>query len=307
MNALDFFTKAYGVLHNYPHVPFWVLTPARRLVRGLANWYLPHYLARPRKRQGRIEEGLIVSLTSFPARIRDVWQVVECMLRQTVLPSEIILWLSKDQFPTEESIPQSLRSRVGDMFHIRMVDGDIRSHKKYHYVALENPDDHIFIVDDDIYYPTDIIERSLKAYRSHKRECVVANYGMRIVRDADGDVEPYIEWPTVTDAAEDSDIFFGSGGGTLLRPSVLYSDLTRIDIALQLTPLADDIWLNTMARLARMPVILLKNHLILPIHYHATPALCDVNNGAENMNDRQIAQIRNYIHEQGLPDVYKKD
>lgn len=246
---------------------------------------------------------IVVSLTSFPARINDVWQVVECMLRQTVLPSEIILWLSKDQFPTEESIPQSLRSRVGEIFHIRMVDRDIRSHKKYLYVAQENPDDLIFIVDDDIYYPTDIIERSLKAYRSHKGDCVVANYGMRIARDVKGDAKPYTQWPTVTDAADGSDIFFGSGGGTLLRPSALHHDLTRIDLAMQLTPLADDIWLNTMARLARVPVILLKNRLILPIRYHTTAALCDVNNG-QNMNDKQIAQIRKYLHEQGLPDVY---
>lgn len=72
---------------------------------------------------------IIVSLTSFPARINNVWLVVECMLRQTVHADKIILWLSKDQFPSDDCIPFSLKKRISDVFEIRMVSGDIRSHK----------------------------------------------------------------------------------------------------------------------------------------------------------------------------------
>ena len=46
MNALSLFTKLYGGLRNYG-MPFWVMTPLRRSVRCLANWYLPRYLAKP--------------------------------------------------------------------------------------------------------------------------------------------------------------------------------------------------------------------------------------------------------------------
>lgn len=84
------------------------------------------------------------------------------MLNQTLQPREIILWLSKEQFPTTDSLPESLKSREDDVFKIRMVDGDIRSHKKYYYVVKEYTDDLIFLIDDDIYYPTDIIERSVR-------------------------------------------------------------------------------------------------------------------------------------------------
>ena len=39
---------------------------------------------------------LIVSLTSFPARIKTVHQTINTLLRQTVKPDHIILWLSED-------------------------------------------------------------------------------------------------------------------------------------------------------------------------------------------------------------------
>lgn len=60
MNALDLFTKTYGKLQNYG-MPFWVMTPFRRTVRGLSNFVLPKYLSRPYKQKARVENGLIVS------------------------------------------------------------------------------------------------------------------------------------------------------------------------------------------------------------------------------------------------------
>ena len=157
MDALNILTRLYARLHNYPGVPYWVMTPFRKAVRNVASRILPRYLSKPHDQNYKREDSVIVSFTSFPARINEVWQVVSCMLRQTLQPREIILWLSKDQFPTTESIPDSLRKLEGDRFTIRMVDGDIRSHKKYFYVAKEHPDDYVFLIDDDIYYPPTIL------------------------------------------------------------------------------------------------------------------------------------------------------
>ena len=130
MNALSLFTKLYGVLRNYG-MPFWVMTPLRRSVRSLANWYLPRYLAKPVEPSNLYDNSLIVSLTSFPGRINDVWQVIESLKRQTVKPSKIILWLSLEQFPSKNQIPKSLTKIEDDLFSIRLVDEDFRSHKKY--------------------------------------------------------------------------------------------------------------------------------------------------------------------------------
>ena len=142
--------------------------------------------------------GVIVSLTSFPKRIGNVWQVVVCLLQQTILPSKIFLWLSKDQFKTEDDIPIHLLSMQNDIFEIRLVDGDARSHKKYLYVCREYPDSLVFLVDDDIYYPTDILEKSLNVYKKYPHS-IVCNYGAQIRFDSKGRHLPYSQWGKMYD------------------------------------------------------------------------------------------------------------
>ena len=44
-------------------------------------------------------EEVIVSLTTFPARISTVWITIETIFRQEVMPDRIVLWLAKEQFP----------------------------------------------------------------------------------------------------------------------------------------------------------------------------------------------------------------
>ena len=75
------------------------------------------------------------------------------------------------------------------------------------------------------------------------------------------------------------------------------------DLLWQLSPLADDIWLNAMARLNETPVVQTANyHLTLPIGSDS-PSLSSINNG-ENMNDKQICQIREYLKAHNMVDVY---
>lgn len=233
----------------------------------------------------------IVSFTSFPARIDNVWQVVECMFRQTVQPAKILLWLSKEQFPTRVSIPESLRERENDIFEIRMVDDDIRSHKKYYYVSKEFPDSLVFLIDDDIYYRPDILERSLKAREQHPGS-VICNYGSHIGYNEDGSLKPYNRWKSAEGYSDADDLFFGSGGGTLLCPSELHPDLIDIEKARQLTPIADDIWLNAMVRLVKRKIVMIKNNLILPIFNKNNTTLSSQNLGLSE-NDRQLRNVMN--------------
>lgn len=292
MNLLNLFTRTYARLHNYPGVPYWVLTPLRRLVRYVANKTLPKYLEKKCTPKGKIDQGLLVSFTSFPARIYSAWQVVECMLRQTYQPAKIILWLSNEQFPDGSGIPTSLREREGDIFEIRIVEGDIRSHKKYYYVSKEYPDSLIFLIDDDIYYPTDMLERTMKAHKEHP-EAIICNYGYHIRYKESGELMPYNSWPEEYGFSTSDDLFFGSGGGTLFKPSWLYKDLTNIELAMKLTPIADDIWLNAMASMAGLEIIMLPNGLILPVFIEENVKLASINK-SKNGNDEQLHIIMAY-------------
>ena len=291
MNLLNFFTKLYSKERNISGLPFWVMTPVRKMTRFAANKVLPHYLSKDVICKPKGNFDVIVSFTSFPARINNVWQVVECMMRQSLKPSKILLWLSKEQFPTADSIPQSLRDREGDTFEIRMVGGDVRSHKKYLYAVTEYPNDYIFLIDDDIYYPTDLLERTLKAHLDNPQS-VICNYGVRVRWDENGKLMPYRKWPRLY-RRTDKDVFFGSGGGTLIHSSLLYDDVTKIDIAQDLTPIADDIWLNAMVNLAGTERILLDNGQILPICIENDEKLA-TQNRERDLNDEQLQNIVNY-------------
>lgn len=301
MNVLNVFTKAYSLLHNYPRMPIWILTPLRKIVRNGANKYLPKYLERSYTSNPKSEKEVIVSFTSFPARIDNVWQVVECMMRQTYLPSKIILWLSKDQFLLDDSIPQTLRKREGNLFEIRMVEGDIRSHKKYYYLFKEYPGSLVFLIDDDIYYPTDILERSIKEF-SKGESSVICNYGY-LIKTKDGKVSPYKDWKRNYHYSVAPNLFFGSGGGTLIDTSKLHPISTNIELARELTPMADDIWLNAVVRFSRMKISMLKNGSILPIANKDNIRLA-TNNLWNGQNDKQLKNVIHYFQEKKEVDIF---
>ena len=292
MNLLDFCTYTYGILRSNNKIASLVFKPMRIIIRCFANKKLPKFLSVPVPYSLSNDEKVIVSLTSFPARINEVWQVVECMKRQTVRPYRILLWLSKEQFHEKCLVPEKLLKMQDEIFLIKMVDGDLRSHKKYYYVAKQYPDYLVFLIDDDIYYPSDILEKSLINYKLFPQS-VICNYGTQITYDDFGRHLPYSQWKTNNSK---ENVFFGSGGGTLFNPVDFHKDLTNIELAQKLTPTADDIWLNAMARLNGTRIILISNRLILPINYLKNEELSTINNGM-SQNDAQLLAIeRHYGH-----------
>lgn len=295
MNALNLFTKAYAGLHNYPGVPYWVLTPLRKMVRGTANKVLPRYLSKHREPRGKTEDGIILSFTSFPARINDVWKVVESLKNQSVLPERIILWLSKVQFPTKESIPETLWKEEDELFEIRMVEEDIRSHKKFYYVMQEYPDKTFVTCDDDIYYHPDMLKNLVDGSKKFPG-CVIANTARYIQFDEDNQVLPYNSWQVVQKPFASKDLIQIGVGGVLYPPHVLHVLTLRKDLFFSLIPMADDIWLNCMARLNGIPVVKTAMQLLpLPIE-NGSPSLSSVNRGSSK-NDDQLKALRAWLKE----------
>lgn len=305
MYFLAFFIKTYSLLRNYPWLPVRVMSPFRYVFRRIANYVIPIYLSytsgnvknmkkKTELLKGAMGKKIIVSLTTFPARIDKVWIVIECMLRQTVCPDKIVLYLSKEQFSEKSKLPKSLLAYEGKGLNIELMDGDLRSHKKYRYAFFEYVNDIVITIDDDIYYPLDMIEQLL-CHVKDKKNVVVFRYGNIVTYDEKGKILPYSLWKTVADS-ENPNLFFGSGGGTLFFPSSLYNDVCNEELFLELTPSADDIWLNVMTRLGDCKLIKLKSEQILPILYKENEKLSSINNG-NSQNDVQIENIRRYYLE----------
>lgn len=235
---------------------------------------------------------IVVSFTSFPSRINKVWLVVECMLRQTYKNIKIVLWLSKEQFERIDVLPKNLLNLRKYGLDIRLVDGDISSHKKYAYAFQEYRDELVFLIDDDIIYPSTCVEEAYLRYiKAGYQKVVIGRWGKNITFDRNGDALPYSEWKTNNTDFE-TDFFFGSGGGTLLRPSDLYKDCCNKELFWKLTPTADDIWLNAQCRLNGVKIKLYKTDLLRIINGEDVQ-LTDINNG-EKRNDKQMAAVIDY-------------
>ena len=302
-NIHNLYTKSYGQLYNRNLLPSILFPPIRRFVRFLAAYSLPKYLQNaPIDKPKRKCENVIVSLTSYPARIEDVWMTISCLLRQTYLPYKIILWLSKEQFENVD-IPQSLLVLLSDTFEIKYVDGDLRSHKKYYYAFRIFHDKIVITVDDDIIYASDMVESLIKAHERYPND-VLCRYAKNIGRSDLENLTAYRQWKGAS-ALNNGDIFFGSGGGTLFQPSKMIDEVTNIITAQQLTPLADDIWLNAMARLSNQRIRLITNELYLFFDKDESTSLSHSNVG-ESQNDVQLRNIIEYYKKKLGKNPFKK-
>lgn len=236
---------------------------------------------------------LIVSLTTFPARIDKLWLVIECMFRQTVLPDKIILWLSKEQFPSMASVPARLKSYQSKGLDIRLMDGDIRSHKKYTYAFTEYPDDIIITVDDDVFYPSYTLQSLCASHDMHPTD-TIANVAHRIRYTSQGELCAYSKWDHNMDTTDDADHIFQVGvGGVLYPPHCTDEKVTDILLAYTLCPCGDDIWLYAMCRL-KGTTIRTSCHPFFPLpilnRHNRELSTGNLANG----NDIQIRQLIHY-------------
>lgn len=115
---------------------------------------------------------LVVSLTSFPARINTTWIAIETIMRQTYRPDRIVLWLAESQFP-DHVIPESLIQLQKKGLEVRFCE-DLRSHKKYYYSFQEFKDSLVVTVDDDLFHPLDMIEKLMKLHKRHPDDIIAS-------------------------------------------------------------------------------------------------------------------------------------
>lgn len=194
---------------------------------------------------------VVVSLTSFPARIRTVWATIETLMRQSRVPDAIILVLSREEFPTMR-VPRSIRMLERRGVTLHWIDWDIGSYKKLIPARQHFPSATIITVDDDVLYAPDMLCRLLAA-SNERPGWIVGHRGWNPIRSLDG-YQPYVDWMRAGYAGPESDtdeVFLTGGGGVLYPPRALDADLlVDIELALQLTPKADDVWFWAVARVS---------------------------------------------------------
>lgn len=191
------------------------------------------------------DKEIVISLTSFPGRIADVWIVIECLFRQTYKADKIILWIDKERFNIED-LPSRLKAQMKRGLEIRLVE-DLRSHTKYYYALKENNNSFVITVDDDCYYPENLIENLMKIHREYPNS--IASNRIHKIKFKENYVLPYAKWShNFSPKNNVNGTYLLTGvGGVLYPPKIFDAPFFNATVFMEKCKFADDIWLSVNA------------------------------------------------------------
>lgn len=244
---------------------------------------------------------IIVSLTSYPARINTVNQTIETLLNQSMKADRVILWLAPEQFPNKEAdLPQGLlalkdKGLTIDWYH------DIRSYKKLIPTLKKYPDSIIVTADDDILYPVNWLENLYREYC--KKPNTIWCHRAHNIKMKENTILSYKKWNFCISKNNSSYLnFCTSGGGVLYPPHCFYKDILDENKFLSLAPQADDIWLWTMLVMNNKKINVVQNNMkSLKIVENSQETALWYTNVLDNKNDEQLANVL-----KAYPKVLKK-
>lgn len=261
-----------------------------KINKALVNLFFP-ISQRWKKDWGTDEESrIIVSLTTYPARIGSVWITIASLLQQTMKPCKVILWLAREQFPGGE-IPGSLHRLTKRGLEIRFCD-DLKPHKKYYYTMQEYSDYYIITADDDIFYPENHIERLWKGHEKYK-DAVICHWSHQIEFDAQGNFIPYNDWIDNGEALPSFATLAVGCNGILYPPGSLPKETFDKDKIMEISLNTDDLWLKCMEILSGTKTVNCNKTPLVYFNILSTgnSGLWKKNTGAGHNNDMSWEQL----------------
>lgn len=226
----------------------------KRVTELRATLLLPARVAENAAKAGHGTTDFVVSLTSFPARLKTAAYSIGSLFEQTCPPKEVHLWLGRDEVAGPDALPKDLRALEERGLRINFVDRTHHQYDKFLHNAAVNADRPFVIVDDDVMYPPHSFEKLLEAH-AHHPEIVVANRCNLISLSPDGKAVPYKKWRRELRMPEPSLLLLPTGAGGVLYPPGFLSEAFVTDHReiLSHAPYADDMWLKACALIRSMP------------------------------------------------------
>lgn len=206
----------------------------------------------------------VISLTSLPDRMGDMYLAVYSLLDQTAEFDRLVLWLGDKFFPEKESgLPAELVGLERYGLEIRFRE-DLGPYTKLVYALREFPEADVITADDDLYYGETWLQQLLDAQKRHPGQ-IIAHRCHEITFDASGKVKNYAAWLFEQVNTELSYRNFLTGVGGVLYPAhSLYRDATDRELFLKLSPTADDVWFWAMAVLNGRKIFCADNPYVYP-------------------------------------------
>lgn len=242
------------------------------------------------------KEKVIVSLTSFPARIEYVHLAIKSLMLQTYKADRIILWLAEEQFP-DKKLPKSLTDLCENGLEIIWMH-DIYGHKKYFYPVLNQKDDEVVITfDDDIIYPPKAIERLMRTHGQFK-DCLVCERGQVINQK---EVLNPGRWDTISSIGVKQPTYQmnpSPGGGCLIPKGAFYKDACDEEKIRRLAYKHDDLWYMFMCAEQGTKIIKTRK-------WHKPFSLVEGSQTVQMATDNVVGN-KNIIAMENLKNVYPK-
>lgn len=183
---------------------------------------------------------LIVSLTTFPARINLVYKTISTLLQQTLKPDEVVLWLADSQFSNRE-LPENLTRLQNFGLSIKWCE-DIKSYKKLIPSLIEYPNDIIVTVDDDYYYDPRLLEYLYNSYLANPK-CINARHAFRVKIGKNLNLSMHRRSYVYDNTYLSSYLNEPVGcGGVLYPPHCLHENVLNKEQFMDIIPTNDDIW-----------------------------------------------------------------
>lgn len=221
--------------------PFWRLL--YKVNKSLVNLFFPVSQKWENTYGLDKDSRIVVSLTTYPARIFTVWITVSTLLQQTMKPYKVILWLAEEQFPDHE-IPNNLERLKKRGLEIRFCE-DLKPHKKYFYVMQEYPDYYVVTADDDIFYPENHIEQLWKGHEKCP-DAVICHWSHQIESDGQEEFRPYNEWKDDPIPIPSYHTLAVGCNGILYPPGSLPMETFDKNKIMKYSLYTDDLWLKCM-------------------------------------------------------------
>lgn len=244
---------------------------------------------------------VIVSLTSFPARIPYLHKTLYSLLSQSVKPTGVYLWLAENQFPNKEhDLPKDILDLIPFGLEIRWTERDIRSYKKLIPTLRSEPDAIIVTADDDLYYHKKWLEYLIESYTEFP-DYVHSTTITRIRKENNS----YIIAPRegLIGTASFCNKLLG-GSGCLYSPNCFENEVLDEEKFMRIAPTSDDLWFWIMAVKAGKKIRWIPKGLdtfyYVENTQESTPRLCDTNDHGEKLF---FCHLENLIKEYDLDDI----
>ncbi|KAG4084994.1 hypothetical protein H8356DRAFT_1298624 [Neocallimastix lanati (nom. inval.)] len=247
--------------------------------------FFPEYIENSKNRQKK----LIVSITSYKHRLKNLHLVLESIFNNKMKPSKIVLTLYKDDLPY---LTDNLKYLIDNgVIELIVANNNLKSHLKYFEVMKKYKEYAIITIDDDIIYTDDLIESLYNSYILNPN-CIHARRVHKIITK-NKNVIKYNKWKKeyTKELNASFELFATNVGGTLYPPNILnISDENIVNIEKCITT---DVYLKYLENKRNIRVIWVPNNYPLGLKQlndkeTQKDALYKINTKGENLNDKCI-------------------